>query len=91
MHFSGLLIRANPSSTEDCERELSQCRGLEVYTTDAATGRIVAVLETRTIEEQEAVLRQAQSLPHVVSAELVYRYFRDAQGNASPPPTEDET
>lgn len=88
MHFSGLLIRTKPNSIEDCKRELSQCRGLEVYTTDAETGRIVAVLETNTVEEQEAGLRRAQSLPHVISAELVYHYLGDANDKASDSPSE---
>jgi len=87
MHFSGLLIRTTPGSIEDCERELSRCRGLQVYTTDAETGRIVAVLETDTVEEQEVGLRRAQSLPHVISAELVYHYVGETDDNESEPPS----
>jgi nitrate reductase NapAB chaperone NapD len=43
--------------------------------TDPATGRIVVVLETESVGEQESGLRHLQSLPRVISAELVYHYF----------------
>jgi len=83
MHFSGLLIRTHPASVDACKRELSRCPGLDVYATDAPGGRIVAVLETTTAQEQEDGLRRAQSLPHVISAELVYHYFGDADDSAN--------
>jgi len=90
MHVSGLLIRTLPESIEDCARELSRCPGFDVCATDAE-GRIVAVLETRTAREQEDGLRRAQSLPHVISAELVYHYFGDADDPANESSTEEES
>jgi nitrate reductase NapAB chaperone NapD len=79
MHYSGLLVRSKPDRAEDCARDLALCPGVEVFVTDEATGRIVAVLETETLEDQENGLRRAQGLPHVLTAELVYHYFGDAQ------------
>ncbi len=88
MHYSGLLILSRPDHVEECARELALCPGVEVYITDNASGRIVAVLETESLDEQEKGLRCAQGLPHVLTAELVYHYFGDA--HEPPPPIDKE-
>jgi nitrate reductase NapD len=77
MHYSGLVVISKRGSADACARELADCPGIDVYVADEASGRIVAVLETETVEEQENGLRRVQTLPHVVSAELVYHYFGD--------------
>ena len=79
MHYSGLIVFCEPSSTEDCVHQLNNCPGIDVYVTDNRRGRVVAVLETETVDEQEAGLRRVQALPHVRAAELVYHYFGDAE------------
>ena len=84
MHYSGLLVLCRTESIYDCVRDLTGFRGFDVYASDPATGRIVVVLETHTLEEQEAGLRRAQSLPDVLTAELVYHYFGD-EAMAEPP------
>ena len=81
MHYSGLLVLSRPNATKDCVHALSQCHGIEVFVTDESTGRIVAVLETESVEEQEDGLRRAQGLPNVISAELVYHYFGEPSEN----------
>jgi nitrate reductase NapAB chaperone NapD len=91
VHFSGLLILTKPGSVQTCADELSSCAGFDVYAVDADTGRIVAVLETETVEEQESGLRWAQTRPHVISAELVYHYFGDADDLENTPPTEEKS
>lgn len=78
MHYSGLIVLCDPSFIEACVRHLDGCADVDVYVSDSASGRIVAVLETDTIEEQEEGLRRVQALPHVRVAELVYHYFGDA-------------
>jgi nitrate reductase NapAB chaperone NapD len=87
MHLSGLLVICEPSSTEDCVRHLERCSDIDVYVTDHAVGRVVVVLETKTLDEQTDGLRRVQRLPHVKSAELVYHYFGDA-GEAPADPSE---
>lgn len=77
MHYSGLLVLCEPSSTDACVQQLDQYPGLGVYVTDNDGGRIVVVLETTTLEEQTDGLRHIQALPHVRVAELVYHYFGD--------------
>jgi nitrate reductase NapAB chaperone NapD len=78
MHYSGLLVLCDPSSTEACVGHLNRCPGVDVYVTEDGSGRIVVVLETETLEEQEAGLRQVQALPFVRAAELVYHYFGES-------------
>jgi nitrate reductase NapAB chaperone NapD len=58
---------------------LAQSTGIDVYVTDGTNGRIVVVLETETVDGQEAGLRRVQALPLVMYAELVYHYFGDAE------------
>ena len=52
MHYSGLLVLCRPESIYDCVRDLTQSRGFDVYASDPATGRVVVVLETESLEEQ---------------------------------------
>jgi nitrate reductase NapD len=84
MHYSGLLVQSKPDHAEDCARELALCPGVEVFVTDETSGRIVVVLETESLDGQEKGLRRAQNLPHVLSAELVYHYFGDADESQTP-------
>ena len=79
MHYSGLLINCEPASIEACARELAQYPGVDVYCADEHGGRIVVVLETETLDEQESAFRCFRELPNVRGAELVYHYFGDAE------------
>lgn len=78
MHYAGLLVLTRPDTLADCVRELATLPGMDVYASDPTTGRIVVVLETQTVADQEAGLRRAQALPFVLSAELVVHHFGDA-------------
>jgi len=84
MQFSGLLVTSEASTFAACVRELEAHPGVDVYMTDAATSRVVVVLETETVEAQEQQFREIQRLPHVRSAELVYHYFGDTDGHPEP-------
>jgi nitrate reductase NapAB chaperone NapD len=85
MHYSGLIVACKPSCIEACTRSLKKCPGVDVYVSDEDSGRLVVVLETETVSEQEAGLRRVQALPHVRYAELVYHYFGDAADLAADP------
>ena len=91
MHYSGLLVFPKSGSVKDCVRELNDCPGVDVFATDEATGRIIAVLESKTVKEQEDGLRRTQQLPHVISAELVYHYFGDAPEFSSESSADDQS
>lgn len=85
MHYSGLLVRCDPDTIDACRDELTACPGVDIFTSDAGTGRIVIVLETRTLEEQETGLQHVQALRTVRTAELVYHYFGDTEVVCSDP------
>jgi nitrate reductase NapAB chaperone NapD len=78
MHYSGIIVSCNPTSIEACAVDLRQHPGVDVYMSDPDTGRIVVVLETETLPQQEDGLRAIQNLPHVRAADLVYHHFGDA-------------
>lgn len=84
MHYAGLLIIARPDRLEDCAQQVAQCPGVEVYVTEASSNRLVAVLETDSLEQQEDGLRRLQGLGAVAAAELVYHYFGQADGQEAP-------
>ena len=75
MQYSGLVILCDPGQVVDCVRELSGRFGVDVYSADPKHGRIVVVVETETVQEQDAMLRGIQVMPGVRMAELVYHYF----------------
>lgn len=71
MHFSGILVTAHRQKLADTARRLEAVEGVEVHYLDAEGGRIIAVLETETLEEQQEGLRRLQRLPGVLAAALV--------------------
>jgi nitrate reductase NapAB chaperone NapD len=74
MHYSGIVIVSSPARFEESLRGLEALDGLEVHASDPKSGRIVAVQETASLEEQQAALRRIQALPHVTLAAPVYHY-----------------
>ena len=77
MNFSGILIFTNPDQTRSCRESVSAIPGIDVFQYDEAAGRIIAVIEAETIEEEVQLLRHIKSVPSVVSAELVYHHFAE--------------
>ena len=77
MQYSGLVILCDLGHVVDCVRELSGRPGVDVYSTDPKHGRVVVVVETEIVGEQDAMLRDIQMMPGVRMAELVYHYFGD--------------
>lgn len=75
-HYAGILVLAPPTALEDCCRQLEPW--VEVHRTEAKTGKIIAVLETSSLDEQERLLRRVRESAHVLLAELVY-YRRDPE------------
>lgn len=74
MHYSGILVTADPRFFADCVDSLKCLNGVEVFHQDAQKGRVVVVQETETIKSQETGFNRMGSLPHVLSVELVYHY-----------------
>jgi nitrate reductase NapAB chaperone NapD len=81
---SGLCITARPERMAALEDLLNARPGLEVYARDQQSGRLVAVQECATVEEHRQKLRELQTLPGVLTAELVLHYRDSVDGE---PPT----
>lgn len=70
-HVSGILVYVRPGALARCRADLEALPGVEVHHFDEAGGRLVAVQETATAEEQEEGLRRIQRLAGVRLAALV--------------------
>jgi nitrate reductase NapD len=70
-HVSGILVHARPGRLALCRAGLEALPGVEVHHLDEAGGRLVAVQETASAEEQEEGLRRIQRLAGVLLAALV--------------------
>jgi len=75
MHYAGLQVICQPDDLEACVRDLAAMTGVDVYAAEEETGRVVVVVETQTVGQQESTFDTIQNLPRVVAAELVYHYF----------------
>jgi periplasmic nitrate reductase NapD len=74
LHLSGILVQVTPSRIEQTEESLTRLNGVDVHHRDAATGKIVATLETPSREDAVQRLREIRKLPGVYVAEPVYHY-----------------
>ena len=77
MNLSGILVVAAPGRLDDVVAGLPALPGVEVHHRDDAGSRVVVVQEATSIDDEVAGIRRIQSLPGVVSAEMVYHYFGD--------------
>ncbi|MDH3693965.1 MAG: chaperone NapD [Gammaproteobacteria bacterium] len=76
MNLSGILVLTSPERCSEVVDSLNQTSGVEVHIHEPQ-GRIIAVQEAATVDDEVAGLRRIKDLPHVVSAELVYHYVGD--------------
>lgn len=82
MHLSGILVTTKPGRFERCRAELDAMPGVEVHHCDPPSGRMIAVIESATVDEQIEGLRRIQELPEVEFAALVeHRVDRAPAGN----------
>ncbi|MCU0897706.1 MAG: chaperone NapD [Burkholderiales bacterium] len=78
MNLSGILVVARPQQFDECVATLALLEGVEVHQTDAETGRIVVVQAAPAVDDEIEGLKRIQSLPTVLTADLVYHYFGDS-------------
>ena len=74
-HYSAILILTTPHELTPCLQELADLPGVEVHYEYPQSGRLIAVQESNSLEEQKENLRRIQSLPSVLTAQLVYHYL----------------
>ena len=72
--LSGLCITARREELAAVEQMLNERPGLEVHARDLQSGRLIAVQECATVEQHQRQLRELQTLPGVLTAELVLHY-----------------
>ena len=77
MNLSGILVVAKPEWMDAVVRQLNELAGVEVHQTDAATGRIIAILEAADIHAEIDGLKRIKTLPHVILAEMVCHYIAE--------------
>lgn len=77
MNLSGILVMTQPEHLDAVVDSLNERTDVEVHQTEAATGRIIAVLEAEDIHAEITALREIKKLPFVIMAEMVYHYLAE--------------
>ena len=80
---SGLCITARPERMAAVEEMLNERPGLEVHARHPQSGRFITVQECATVDEHQQRLRELQTLPGVLTAELVLHY-KDPNDSTKP-------
>ena len=75
MHYSAIVILTTPKRLTPCLQELADLASVEVHYEYPESGRLIAIQESNSLEEQKENLRRIQSLPSVLTAQLVYHYL----------------
>jgi nitrate reductase NapD len=70
--YSGIVVRADPAGLAKVADRLNDLPGVQVHQKHPESGRVVLTLEAGTADEEVAGLRRIQTIPGVVSADLVY-------------------
>lgn len=73
MNISSVVVKCAPNFLADVLKNLEASGMCEIYSYDDK-GRIVAIIEGETTEEESEKLKAIQAIPHVLSAEMVYAY-----------------
>ncbi len=81
VHLSGILVLTSPERMEACRRQVDSLPGVEVHHAHPASGRMIAVLESDTLDGQSAGLRRIQELDTVRVAALVEHRIDEPQMN----------
>jgi nitrate reductase NapD len=82
MNLSGILVITAPEKVPTVCQALGALDGVEVFHTDAPTGRIVIVQEADSVNDEIASLKQIKRLPHIIMAEMVHHYVGDSTEHA---------
>lgn len=78
MPIGGVVVSTRPEDLAAAREMLAACAGVEVHGADEQ-GHIVVVLDTRTGEEMERLMRDINRHPLVLHAGLTYLDMEDLQ------------
>lgn len=82
-HYSGVLVVTVPEKLESCAADLASRLGFEVSHRDLEHGRMIAVLESSSVEGLEAGLRQIRAQGDVLLAQPVSHYVDRSDGRTT--------
>jgi len=68
---SGLCLMVRPEHLDEVETRLREFSWLEIHAREDASGRLIVVQEHDTVKEHQEGLRRLQSIPNVLTADLV--------------------
>ena len=88
MNLSGILVIVPPERSEISVARLNALPGVEVYHTEAHTGRIVVVQVAASVHAEVEGLKRIKGLPDIILAEMVYHYFPEDTQTVSELPTD---
>jgi nitrate reductase NapAB chaperone NapD len=77
MNISGIAVTALPERIESVAQALSGIEGVEVFQTDAASGKLVVIQEAPSVGAEVEGFKRIRALPHVIAVDLVQHYFED--------------
>jgi len=81
VHYSGVLIvSSSAADVAELAERVGGMEGVEVHYVYPERARIIAVLETDSVVDQQQILSRIRSLPTVVLAEPAY-HFVDSSGD----------
>lgn len=80
---SGLCLMVRPEHLDEVESQLREISWLEVHAREDATGRLIVVQEHETVREHQEGLRRLQTIPNVLTADLVVHRKTTAMDEAA--------
>lgn len=75
MNLSAIAVTAQPQWVDAVAQSLAALEGVEVFHTDAASGKLVVVQEAASVSAEVEGFKRIRALPHVLAADLVQHYF----------------
>ena len=76
MNISGVSVTTKPENVDQLTKTINNIEWAEVRHTDEF-GRMVVLIEGYDTGEEVKRLKELQSIPNILSAEMVYHYFED--------------
>lgn len=86
MNLSGVLVTTHRTHLAQVVVALRSVPGVQVAQWDAASGRIVTLLEAEDVAAEVEAFTRLRMLPHVLAADLVCHCFDEDNADATPTP-----
>jgi nitrate reductase NapAB chaperone NapD len=77
-------VTTQPEWIENVASALSGIEGVEVFQTDAASGKLVVIQEAASVGEEVEGFKRIRALPHVIAVDLVQHYFEHDNDRSRP-------